>query len=263
MTGAQAADSGAVDLIFSQDGTGNPLILIMGLGAAAEAWQPHTQAWSRSYCCVSVDNRGAGASPAPPGPYDTAMMSDDYARLITRLEVGAVPVVGISMGAAIAQQLALRHPDLVSRLVLVACWSRCDRYTTQLFELLTRVRAQADSETSTALLQTLIWTPDWFQTHAAELQAERRQPAPMSLPAFVAQAAACTGHNVCERLSEIQVPTLITAGSADALINPRLSVEVADRIPGARLEMFGESGHTHHWEQLDRFNDLVDRWLRQ
>jgi len=263
MMGTQTADSGAVDLNYFEDGTGDPLILIMGLGATAEAWQPHTQAWSRSYSCVSVDNRGTGASPAPPGPYDTATMADDYARLITRLDVGAVPVVGISMGAAIAQQLALRHPDLVSRLVLVACWSRCDRYTTQLFDLLTRVRAQADSETATALLQALIWTPNWFETHAAELETERRQPAAMSLPAFVAQAAACTAHDVYKRLSQIQVPTLITAGSADAFINPRLSVEVADRIPGARLEMFADSGHTHHWEQLDRFNDLVDRWLRQ
>jgi pimeloyl-ACP methyl ester carboxylesterase len=251
----------AVDLTFQESGSGDPVVLVMGLGAAGEAWQPHTDAWSRTYRCISVDNRGTGSSPAPDGPYTTRAMADDIALLIGRLDLGPVRVVGLSMGGAIAQELALAHPELVQRLVLVATWARCDSYTRQLLELLASVREQAEPATFTALLQTIIWTPEWFDLHLAELRAEQEHAEPMSRSAFVAQVAACTTHNTIARLRDIAVPTLVTAGSADVFIRPGMTAEVAAGIPGAQLEVFDRGGHTHHWEHLDRFNDLVERWL--
>jgi pimeloyl-ACP methyl ester carboxylesterase len=251
----------AVDLSFEESGTGEPLVLVMGLGAPGAAWQPHVDAWSRRYRCIAVDNRGTAGSPAPAGPYTTRMMADDVARLIHRLGLGRVRVVGLSMGGAIAQELALAYPELVERLVLVATWGRCDRYTALVLELLASVRAQADPETFTALLQAVIWTPEWFDTHLDELLKEREQPSAMSQAAFEAQVAACATHDAAERLHEIGVPTLVTAGSADIFIRPELTAEVAAAIPGAQLEVFDGGGHTHHWEQLDRFNDVVERWL--
>lgn len=251
-----------VELSFDESGTGEPLLLVMGLGAAGAAWQPHVDAWSRSFRCLAVDNRGTGASPAPDGPYSTAEMADDLACLVLRLGVAPVKVVGISMGGAIAQELALRHPELVERLVLVATWARCDTYTSEVMALLTAVRASADRVTFTALLQALIWSPEWFASHLGDLQKERVQPQLMAQQAFAAQTAACATHDAMGRLRAVAVPTLVTAGSADMFIRPALTAEVAEGIPGAELEVFEGGGHTHHWEQLDRFNELVERWLR-
>lgn len=112
-----------VDLAWTETGLGDPVLLIMGLNAPGSAWQPHVDQWSQSFRCLAVDNRGAGASPAPPGPYTTAAMAEDHIRLIENLSLGRCRVVGISMGGAIAQELALRRPDLVERLVLVATWA--------------------------------------------------------------------------------------------------------------------------------------------
>lgn len=248
-------------LTVEESGTGEPVLLVMGLGAAADAWRPHTDAWSRSYRCIAVNNRGAGTSPAPEGPYSTRLMADDLAQLIHRLELGPVRVVGLSMGGAIAQELALAHPELVRRLVLVATWARCDNYTTELLELLASVRRQTEPATYTALLQAVIWTPDWFGAHLADLSKEREQPLAMSQAAFEAQVAACATHDAHDRLGQIGVPTLVTAGSADMFVRPALTEEVAAGIAGAELEVFEGGGHTHHWEYLDRFNDLVERWL--
>jgi pimeloyl-ACP methyl ester carboxylesterase len=251
----------AVDLAVEESGSGDPLLLVMGLGAAGDAWRPHADAWSRSFRCLAVDNRGTGASPAPVGPYTTAQMADDLAGLVRRIGAGPVKVAGISMGGAIAQELALRHPELVERLVLVATWARCDTYTAEVLRLLAQVRADVPNGTFVALLQTLIWTPDWIAEHLAELQSDRDQQPSMSQQAFDAQVAACMTHDAVDRLRLIDKPALVTAGSADIFIRPALTAEVAAGIPGAELMVFDGGGHTHHWEQLDRFNERVESWL--
>ena len=249
-----------MELAYTESGLGAPVVLIMGLGASGIAWEPHTAAWSRHFRCLAADNRGAGDSPAPPGPYTTARMADDYADLIEGLGLGPVRVVGISMGGAIAQELALRRPELVSRLVLVASWARCDPHTAEIFRTLPLIWDRP--EAATALLQWLIWTPGWFAAHRHELLAERTAPDRMSCSAFGAQAAACVSHDALDRLGGIRVPTLVTAGDADLFVPPRLSREIAEAVPGATLEIFSGAGHTHHWEQLDRFNTIVEEWLR-
>jgi pimeloyl-ACP methyl ester carboxylesterase len=251
-----------IDLAYREAGRGEPLVLAMGLGADGGAWQRHVERWAATFRCIAVDNRGAGRSSAPPGPYRTGELADDYAELIGELGLGPARVVGVSMGGAIAQELALRHPRLVRRLVLVSSWARLDAYTAEVFANLAAVRAQADPATFTRLLQLWIWSPGWFDRHGPELGAELAAPGPMSQHAFAAQAAACAGHDALDRLGSIAVPTLVTAGSWDVFTPPRFAAELVAAIPGARLEVFEGSAHTHHWERLDEFNDLVLRWLR-
>jgi len=250
-----------VRLSYQESGSGDPVVLIMGLNASGRAWQPHSQQWSRSLRCVAVDNRGVGNSPAPPGPYSTAAMAEDYAALIRRLDLGPCAVVGISMGGAIAQELALRHPALVRRLVLVATWARSHAYLRHALNLIGAVRSEAHDATFTALLQHLIWTPQWFTDHDAELQAALAEPLTVNPQALAAQLSACHGHDALHRLAHIQVPTLVTTGGRDQFVPAGLGAEVAAGIPGARLVVFADTGHVHHWEELHRFNDLVEEFL--
>lgn len=251
-----------VALAHTETGTGPPLLLIMGLNAPGAAWAPHTEAWSAAFRCIAVDNRGAGLSPAPPGPYRTAELAEDCAALIERLALGPCRVAGISMGGAVAQELALRRPDLVERLVLVATWSRPHPYTRAVLDTLAAVRSRCDVATFTTHLQTLVWTPDWFAAHAEELIATRSDDPTVGAEALAAQAAACRDHDAYDRLDRIRVPTLVTAGGRDRFIPPALSAEIAARIPDARWELFADTGHVHHWQELDRFNDTVQEFLR-
>ncbi len=255
------AAGATVGLVHTEIGAGPPVMLIMGINAGGGAWQPHVDRWSQDFRCVVVDNRGAGASPAPPGPYTTAELAEDYAGLITALGLGACRIVGISMGSAIAQELALHHPDLVERLVLVATWGRPDPYVTDVLRTIGRLRKIADEETFTTHLQTLVWTPQWFADHYGDLVAGRDASPDVGVTALQAQIAACVGHDAGSRLDRIGVPTLVTAGGQDRFIPCHLAREVADAIPGARYELFERTGHVHHWEELDRFNDLVEEFL--
>jgi pimeloyl-ACP methyl ester carboxylesterase len=251
-----------VTLTYRESGHGEPLLLIMGLGADASAWDPHVAEWSKGFRCIAVDNRGAGRSPAPPGPYTTEAMADDYARLLRDRGVEGVRVVGISMGGAIAQELALRHPELVSKLVLVATWARLTPYAQEVFAHLARVRAAVPPGVFTQTLQLWIWSAGWYDAHLDELRAEREAAdGAMSQAAFEAQAAACISHDTVDRLAGIRVPTLVTAGEGDIFVPTAVSRALAERIPRAELEIFRGWAHTHHWEDLDRFNALVREWL--
>lgn len=250
----------SIELAYSEVGDGPPLVLIMGLNADRDAWQPHVEQWRRRFRCILVDNRGAGASPAPPGPYTTVELAEDYAALIARLGLGRSRVVGISMGGAIAQQLALRHADLVDRLVLVATWARPHPYPAAVFETIASYRALAGDADFARYLQTLVWTPSWFAGHAAELSAGLDTSPVMPAVGISAQVAACVGHDVLASLPQITAPTLVTAGRVDRFVPVELSEEIAAAVPGARLELF-DTGHVHHWEELDRFNDCVEDFL--
>jgi pimeloyl-ACP methyl ester carboxylesterase len=256
------ANTGAI--AYRQVGRGTPLLLVMGLGAAGVAWQDHARVYAESFRCIIPDNRGAGQSGAPPGPYSSAAMADDCARVMEAVEAGPAAVVGISMGGVIAQELALRHPDMVSALVLVSSWCRSDRYLADIFGYLRRAQQLLRPEDFAQVLQLLIWSPKYLVAHVEELH-EERQLAPasrLSPEAFSAQCAACVSHNSRERLGQITVPTLVTAGEQDVFTLRENADELVMGIPGARLQVM-PGGHAHHWEELGRFNELTLAWLEQ
>jgi pimeloyl-ACP methyl ester carboxylesterase len=243
-------------------GAGSPVLLIMGLGADVSAWQDHVVAYSDAFTCILVDNRGVGQSGKPTGPYSTSGMADDCARVIAGVTDEPVAVIGLSMGGAIAQELALRHASVVSSLLLVSTWGRCDAHLSQVFEHLCITHAKLAPTEFAQLLQLRIWSPSYFSGHLQELLDARDVAATSPVPhhAFEAQCTACTSHDALSRLGDIRVPTLITFGRDDSFTVPEQAQQVHRAIPGSHLEAF-PGGHAHHWENLKAFNDLTLAWL--
>ena len=261
--------SNGIRLAYEERGSGDPLVLIMGLGADGQVWDAHAQAYAKKFRCFLVDNRGTGDSDKPQGPYTTAQMADDYAGLIRGLGLGKVRVAGISMGGAIAQELALRHPDLVRSMVLVCTWAKFDPYAATVFDNLAKVRAQVDAATFMELLFLWIWTPAWTNSHGSDLKAAIQAAGPdtvakglwMPQHAFEAQASACITHDTVDRLQDIKVPCLLTIGTADIFTPMSYSEYLHARIAGSQMVTFPGWGHVHHWEDVERFNTTTTEWL--
>ncbi len=260
-------ETNGIQMSYEEQGSGPPLILIMGITAPGAAWEAHVEAWQKNFRCIIVDNRGVGASDKPEGPYSSAMMADDYAGLMDALGIEKASVVGCSMGSIIAQQLTLRHPEKVQSAVLMCTWARCDRYAASVFEHIKHCKARLRPEEFMNYLQLLIFTkPSWdaddfYQTMLDGRIDAGRGECPQPLHAVEAQAAACIDHDVYDDLGKIAAPCLVIGGQNDIFTPRWMAEETAAALPEADLHLYEGSGHAFHWENLDDFNPRVRDWL--
>ena len=107
-----------IQLYYEEQGRGEPLLLVMGLGASTLSWSEQIPTFGREFRVIAFDNRGAGRSDKPAVRYNIALFADDTAGLMDALGIDSAHVYGQSMGGFIAQELALRHPQRVRTLVL-------------------------------------------------------------------------------------------------------------------------------------------------
>jgi len=129
------ADDGTV-IAYDEFGRrdGEPMLLIQGLGTDSRGWALQRMAFGRRYRCFAVDNRGAGRSGRPPGPYDLSVMAGDALAVLDAEGVGRAHVVGASMGGVIAQIIAVLHPERVRSLVLACTSCRHHPWRRELFQ---------------------------------------------------------------------------------------------------------------------------------
>ncbi len=262
-------NTNGIQMYYEERGSGDPLLLIMGITARGEVWEAHAEAWSQRFRCIMADNRGVGFSEKPAGDYSSEMMADDYAGLMDSLGIGRARVVGCSMGSIIAQQLCLRHPQRIQSAVLMCPWARCDRYARSVFEHMKACKAHLDNRQFMEWIQLLIFTkPFWDNDEAYAGLVEGRgdfdaNPVPQPLHGLRGQAAACVNHDVRDRLSEISAPCLVIGGRDDIFTPLWMGEEVAEGIPNSDRHFYDGAGHAFHWEKLDDFNPRVLSWLEQ
>ena len=166
------------------------------------------------------------------------MIADDAAELLRALEVPSADVACFSMGSAIAQELALRHPELVRSLVLVSTYARPDELFRAQLNFWRWLPEAAPSEHAfyEAFL-TWVYTPRAHVDGTVEQIVEEALAFPhqQSVEAFQAQVDACLTHDTVDRLPQITAPTLVLAGELDVILPPRFGRFVADAIPNGSL----------------------------
>jgi pimeloyl-ACP methyl ester carboxylesterase len=265
MTTSAPIRHGERELWVERRGSGPDVLLIAGLGDPAESWQPQLDGLADRYRVTAFDNRGVGRSPLPDEPLSVATMADDAAAILRALDVPAAHVAGFSMGSAIAQELALRHPELVRSLVLVSTYARPDALLRSQFAFWRWLAEAAPSER--AFFEAFF---TWVYTPRAHADGTVEQlvgdalafPHKQSVEAFQAHVDACLGHDTADRLSRIAAPTLVLAGELDIIVPPRFGRLVAAEIPGARFELMPGEAHQPFQEVPDEFNALVDGFWR-
>lgn len=258
--------SNGVRIHYEIQGSGEPLVLLMGLGAYARKWEKHAAVYRKHFQCILIDNRGSGRSDKPElEAYTTEMMAEDAVAVMDALGIKRAHIHGISMGGAIAQIIAAKHPERVISLILTSTFARPDNYYTRGISLLRDSVGVLDGATFGRLVQYIIYSAHYFNTHLddimADAAADADDPLPMPAYAYRAQCNACLTHDALPLLKDIKAPTLVAAGDSDLFSTPETTQQLVQGIEGARLYLCRNGGHVHHWEALEQFNDATLSFL--
>jgi pimeloyl-ACP methyl ester carboxylesterase len=249
-------------------GAGLPLVLVSGLGGSSQGWQVVTVPdLARARRCVTFDLRGAGRSEDPGGPFTTRDLAADALALLDHLGLERAHVLGAFLGGLVAQELALAAQERVASLVLVGAYARLDAKRRMLLETWKEL-AHYQLPPELRVRIRLLWTlhEDTLEQHDLVDQMVRffvRDGAPVEEKLFARQVDACLAHQALPRLGQLDVPTLVVAGEDDRLTTPRLTRELANAIPGARMVLMPGVGHLAMAEAAPRFNRLVERFLAE
>jgi pimeloyl-ACP methyl ester carboxylesterase len=245
---------------------GPPLLLAMGVGGSCRGWLPlQVPEFSRERATLIFDYPGVGGSEAREGAFSTADLADTAVALLDALDLPRADVGGVFMGGMVAQEMALRHPQRVERLVLMGTFARADAKRRMLLEQW-RELARIDAPLSAMVRDRLLWTANddtIAQTDLIEQMIEffTRDGAPLSAELFARQCDACLGHDTLSRLARIEQPTLLLCGAADLLTPPKLQRELAAGIPHSRLVVVPGGAHLVMVEAAEIWNRAVLQFL--
>jgi pimeloyl-ACP methyl ester carboxylesterase len=243
------------------------LVLIQGVGFDAAAWAPVLRRLRRHCRLVVLDNRGVGDSGAADGYYTVSTMVADVVAVLDTEGIPRAHVLGVSLGGMVAQELAIRHPDRVARLVLVSTtsgWPFTFPLPAHSARLLTvapmlpratvlrkQLRNMMSRRSIAARPELVHEMGEYLGTLPHDPHGKRRQ-----------MVAGATYVGALRQL-RIRAETLVLHGTADTVADPRNARALTRQIPGAELELFPDAGHLLFWEHPDRFCDVVTSFLRR
>lgn len=262
--------STGMEMYYEVDGTGPPLLLIMGTASSHETWAAQVAAYRDDYTVVTYDARGTGQSTqtADPTAYTMRSLADDAAALLRDLDCGPAHVSGLSLGSATAQELTINHPALVRTLQLHCTWGFSDEWFCRMIDSMEVPVTAGNMAMYIRLAMLWVASPQYVNERTAECEAFERafileNPHPPSQQGILGHFHADKHHDTLDRLGSISVPTLVTSGEVDWQVPTRYGREVHRRIPGAQLRVFTgpQSSHIAFVEMPEEWNRFTLDWL--
>ena len=260
------ATNGSVKLHWESFGEGPALLLVAGQGMTVEGWWATIPVLERSFRVIAFDNRDTGLSSRSSWPYSAAQMAQDAVAVLDTAGERRAHVYGISLGSLVGQEIALRHPDRVDALVLgassaggFAAYKPPPSSFAQTF--LVRAGAMGPEEAQWASVP-YSYSEKTRRLHPDRIVADisHRLASPPEPLAYVHQAAAVATHDAYERLNRVAAPTLVVHGEEDVFVPPANALVLAERIPGAQLQLWPDAGHRFNVDE-PRADEEIARFL--
>ena len=245
-----------VDVPFRIDGPADAPVVVLSnsLGTTSEMWDPQVPALAERYRVVRYDTRGHGEAPVPNGPYSLDDLGGDAIALLDRLGTDRVHFVGLSLGGMTGMWLGINAPERIDRLV-VMCTSAMLAKEHDWPARAKLVREQGTGAVAQPSIERW-FTPGFVEANPDVVSKLRATLADTSPEGYAACCDAIAGMDLVDALEGVTAPTLVIAGRQDPATPPPHAERIAERIPGARLELV-DAAHLANIELADEVTGLT------
>lgn len=263
------------DFYYELTGSGPHLVQISGAVSGHEAYGPITPVMAEHFTVLDFDHRGYGKSDRPEQAYDMGVWSSDLAAMLDALGIDRAHIHGGSMGAFIAVDFAVNHPDRVDKLILgggaakSGYWAQC---MFRIWQDLANAYGVTSDELIRAIMVTGFSQATLDQPGFGEdlVEGIRGIISRNVTPTIFQQACqAMIDYDVTDRLERITAPTLVMVGSDDNLTPLHQEPSgagmqyMADHIPTAELAIVPNAGHAHLFERPGESCEIILEFLRR
>ena len=279
-----AVQANGITIEYEEQGSGEPLLLVMGLGGQLTDWPQEfvDVIAERGFRVIRHDNRDSGLSTEFTGPAPTNWqiaksvlfrrpmssqyllgdMADDAVALLTALGIDSAHVVGVSMGGMIAQTMAIQHPTRVRSLTSIMSTTGNRRVGQPTMRLIRKFARRKPPTSATAIDDAVVTFREicgpTFDEHEFRVMAKasiERSFRPVGTGRQT--AAVLASGDRTGALGGLDVPTLVVHGLVDPLVRPSGGIATADAIRGSRLLMFNDMGHDLPRTRWDETADAI------
>jgi 3-oxoadipate enol-lactonase len=243
------AENDGTTVYWESAGSGEPVLLVMGLGMPATGWWCTAPVLAERFRVLAFDNRGCGRSGRPRGPYTLAQLAGDGLAVLDAAGEASAHVYGVSLGGMIAQELALRAPERVRSLVLGATTAGGPEHEQPDEETLGFLRRRGAMPPEEGVWASIPYvygpaTVERAPDRVAEDVEQRLLFAP-DRSGYEAQLAAASGHDTTGRLAAIVAPALVVHGDADRIVPVGNGRRLAELLPTAHFHLLAGAGHLY------------------
>lgn len=256
-----------VSIYYEVDGSGDPLVLIEGLGYANWMWVKQ-RSLSKYVKLIIYDNRGVGYSSKPDRPYTMDDFADDLEDLLNYLSIDKAFLWGVSMGGMIAMYFTYKNPDRVRGLILgeTNFGIKSVPPSKEALEILMQPpKSGLDKREMLIERMRVAFSREYFNKHRDEIEylVNLRIRFEEDPKAYNNQLAAVLSFDFKDKLPSIRVPTLIVTGDEDYVVNPQNSYIMNQSIPNSKLIILRGAGHLAIIERAEDYNKVVLNFINE
>lgn len=252
-----------IRLHHTDEGNGEPVLLIHGYPLSHAMWQPQRAALSAGYRVIAPDLRGHGLSDAPTGPITVDVFADDLAALLDALGIGQATVMGLSMGGYVTMALLRRHPQRIRAVALLATKMTADTATGRQGrnEMIILARTEGAAAIADAMLPKML--TEATRSDNPELAAHvHGMMAATPVAGIVGALEALRERpDATATLAAARLPALIVVGENDGVTPPSEAEAMQRTLPGAQLVRIPAAAHLLTLEQPAAVNEALGAFL--
>ncbi len=256
-------------LYFGTHGTGEALILIPGFASGAWSWFRQLDELSKDFQIITFDPRGIGRSKASDEDLQNLSMKtfvEDVIGLLDELNIEKANVLGASFGGFVAQEFALGFPDRLSKLILACTTAGGANHVKPDIEILRSFSPDPSLPLGEKIRKFIrpAFTDEFNKNHAVEVEkvCQMREQNIVSDAVYLAQLQSAFSLDTENKLGAVENETLVISGDKDSVVPVQNSVNLAQKIPDAKLEIIKHGSHLFFIENADAFNRAVREFLK-